>query len=106
MDNIVETLCVYMSSGPPPMLPLYVGLGFVVGGFEVCTLSSFGQYFMLHFARWDSCCSGLLELQSSSTHAPALQQYFPHPRLVIYFFPSSIHPSMELNWGLQKVRDY
>ncbi len=35
-----------------------------------------------------------------STHVPALQQqYFSHPRLVIYFFPA---PSIELKLGIAK----
>jgi hypothetical protein len=43
--------------------------------------------------------------KSSSTHAQyvTLQQYFSHPRLVIYFFTTS---PIKLKLGLQKVADY
>jgi hypothetical protein len=43
--------------------------------------------------------------KSSSTHAQyvALQQYFSHPRLVIYSFTTS---PIKLELGLQKVADY
>ncbi len=91
-------MCIYICLVDLPQCFFICGLGFVVGlGFEVCTLSSFGQYFCVAFARWDGIVEvDFLNFRAAPPNAPALQQYFSHPRLIIYFLPA---PSMELKIG-------
>lgn len=91
MDNSVETLV-----DLPPMLSLYVVVWvfFVVGGFEVCTLSRFGRYCMLHLQGGWIVVVDFLNFRAAPPicSSPPTNRIFHIQDLVILlFFPSSIH---------------
>lgn len=91
MDNSVETLV-----DLPPMLSLYVVVWvfFVVGGFEVCTLSRFGRYCMLHLQGGWIVAVDFLNFRAAPPMMlqPSNQQNFSHPRFSYFTFFSQLHP--------------
>ncbi len=91
MDNSVETLV------DLPQCFLYMwwfGFFFVMGGFEVCTLSRFGRYCMLHLQGGWIVVVDFLNIRAAPPicSSPPTNRIFHIQHLVIYFFfPSSIH---------------